>query len=151
MSDDGGDEVLFEGRNLRDGEMGGEGSETRCQGDHTGSFAGVPLCSAPSMDSSASFYALFPSVSLGREERGTSPVSCNERELAVLAGVLSHVPDGAQLKEGKKERKKEKVKRRARERQLWERGRWWGREGEGRDKLLRCVPYREVDQCGQGG
>ncbi len=78
---------------------------------------------------------MFLSVSLGREERGTSPVLCNERELAVLAGVLSHVPDGAQLKEGKKERKEErkkgKVKRRVRERQLWGRGRGGERKGRG--------------------
>jgi hypothetical protein len=133
-----------------------EGSETRCQGDHTGSFAGVPLCSAPSMDSSVSFYALFLSVSLGREERGTSPVSCNnECELAVLACVRAVACARRCAAEGRKEerkkgrkegRKKGKVKRRARERLSRKRMIWWGR---GRDSLWRCVPYREVDQCGQ--
>jgi hypothetical protein len=54
-----------EGRNLRDGEVK-EGCETRCQGDHTGSWA-FSLSSAPSMNSSATFYALFLSVSLGLE------------------------------------------------------------------------------------
>jgi hypothetical protein len=52
------------GRNLRDGEME-EGSETRCQGDHTGSRAFPVFCAFHG--SSATFYALFLSVSLGLE------------------------------------------------------------------------------------
>jgi hypothetical protein len=49
----------------RNGEIE-EGSETRCQGDHTGPRAFVVFL-APSNNSSATFCALFLSVSLGLE------------------------------------------------------------------------------------
>jgi hypothetical protein len=74
---------------------------------------GRSLSSAPSMYSSATFYALFLSVSLGREERGTSPVSCNECELAVLACLLACLRAvacarrcAAERKEGRKKERK---------------------------------------------